>query len=223
MNAKLLREEIIAPKSALAFTVEKGQSLRITDLEGKQVGDLVLFNQADYSDKFNCSYTRQWVSTFDPDRKLVRSLFRGLTTGHQLISSVRHVMATITADTAVPGGVHDLLMRSCSRWIYEQAAAAGMGSPQDGCLDLLAAALEPHGIAMGDIPDDLNVFMNVEYDAATGMFVIREPVTRPGDHFEFRAEMDLLCALSACPDDVCSLCNGHAPHPAKPLKIEILE
>jgi len=44
--------------------------------------------------------------------------------------------------------------------------------------------------------------MNVQYDPATGMFVILEPVSRPGDYIEFRAEMDLLCALSACPDDI---------------------
>ena len=44
MEKKLVFEDIIAPKSALAFAVKKGQFLRIIDLEGKQVGDLILFN-----------------------------------------------------------------------------------------------------------------------------------------------------------------------------------
>jgi hypothetical protein len=221
MQRNLVQDFLIPPKSAAAFEVKAGQYLRIIDVEGQQVGDLALFNAHDHSDKLNPSYTRQWVSLFDPDEMLVRSMFRGITTGNQLISSVRHVLATITADTPQPAGVHDLVMRSCSRWIYEEAARAGICSVQDGCLELLGRALAPHGIAMGDVPDVFNVFMNVQYDAATGMFVIKEPVSRPGDYIELHAEMDLLGALSACPDDVCSQCNGKAPHPAKPLRVQI--
>jgi uncharacterized protein YcgI (DUF1989 family) len=223
MKEDIVHEEIIPPKHASAFVVKKDQHLRIIDIEGKQVADFVLFNEHDHSDKFNPSYTRQWESTFDPETKVVSSMFRGLTTGHKLISSVRHVMATITADTPTPAGVHDLVLRMCSRWIYEEAAKAGLGTPQDGCLDLLAKALEPYGIAKGDIPDDINFFMNVAYDPGKGQFAIYEPVSKPGDYVEFKAEMDLLCALSACPDDVCSQCNGLAPHPAKPVKIQIFE
>jgi uncharacterized protein YcgI (DUF1989 family) len=223
MKKNIVHEEFIPPKHASAFVVKKDQYVRIIDVEGQQVGDFVLFNEHDYSDKLNPSYTRQWASTFDPETMLVSSMFRGITTGNKLISSLRHVMATITADTPIPAGVHDLVLRMCSRWIYEEAANAGLGTPQDGCLDLLAKVLEPYGIAKGDIPDDINLFMNVVYDPATENFAIREPVSKPGDYFEIRAEMDLLCALSACPDDICSQCNGRAPHPAKPLKVQILE
>ena len=223
MKKNIVHEELIPPKSASAFLVKKDQHVRIIDVEGQQVGDFVLFNEHDYSDKFNPSYTRQWVSSFDPETMMVSSMFSGITTGNKLISSVRHVMATITADTPTPAGVHDLVMRMCSRWIYEQAAKAGLGSPQDGCLDQLAKALEPYGIARGDIPDDINLFMNVVYDPTKGNFAIHEPVSKAGDYIEIRAEMDLLCALSTCPDDVCSLCNGRAPHPAKPLKVQIFE
>jgi uncharacterized protein YcgI (DUF1989 family) len=221
MSDEVLQEVFIPPKQAKAFLIKQGQSFRVTDIEGKQVGDLVMINEHDHSEKINPSYTRQWVSTWDPDNMLVRSMFQGITVGNQIISTVRNVMATITADTPEPSGIHDLLMRSCSRWIYEEAAQAGMGSPQDGCLELLAGALAPYGFALGDVPDDFNLFMNVQYDAIEAMFVIREPVSKPGDYIEFKAEMDLLCALSACPDDVCSQCNGKAPHPAKPLQVQI--
>lgn len=223
MTEKVLHEEFIPPKQARAFIVKKGQRFRIIDVEGQQVGDLVLINEHDHSEKMNPSYTRQWVSSFEEENKLVSSMFRGITTGHELVSGIRSVMATITADTPVPAGVHDLVLRSCSRWIYEQAAKAGMGTPQDGCLELLAGALEPYGIPMADVPDDINIFMNVQYDAGSEMFAIHEPVSKPGDYIEFRAEMDLLCAMSACPEDVCSQCNGLAPHPAKPLKVQIFD
>ena len=95
---------------------------------------------------------------------------------------------------------------------------------EDGCLELLARVLAPYGIATGDIPDTFNIFMNCPYDPKIGMLTILEPVSRPGDYIEFCAsEMDLLCALTACPQDDYSLTNGPPPHRAKPLKLQILE
>lgn len=221
MTKIILHDEIIPPKGVSAFVVKRGQLLRVTDLEGQQVGDLALLNEHDLADKFSPSYTREHTFTFDPETMLVQSMLSGFTTGDELISTVRHVMATITADTPTPAGVHDLTMRSCARWVYEQAAEAGLGSPQDGCFDLLSRALGPYGVEPGNLPDAFNLFMNVPYDRATGRLEIREPVSKPGEYIELRAEMDLLCALSACPDDCCSLCNGPAPHAAKPLQIQI--
>jgi uncharacterized protein YcgI (DUF1989 family) len=40
-----------------------------------------------------------------------------------------------------------------------------------------------------------------------------------GDHVDFLAEMDVLVALSACPDDV-SLQNGRR---CKPVRVQILD
>ena len=39
------------PKTGHAVTVKKGQHLRITDLEGKQVVDVALFNADNYKEK----------------------------------------------------------------------------------------------------------------------------------------------------------------------------
>lgn len=55
----------------------------------------------------------------------------------------------------------------------------------------------PYGLAESDVHDVLNVFQ------VTGLtddryFMSASPARR-GDFFEFMAEMDLLCALSACP------------------------
>ncbi len=57
--------------------------------------------------------------------------------------------------------------------------------------------------------------MNVRYDPAKDMLLVDEPVSRPGDYVEFRSEMDCLAALSTCPDDAVSLCNGHPPAPGQ--------
>ena len=51
-----------------------------------------------------------------------------------------------------------------------------------------------------------------------GRWVIGEPVSRPGDYVEFRAEMDVIVGLSNCPLDVLSPCNGYH---CTPVKIEV--
>lgn len=213
---EIIVEKIISPKSALVFIVKKGQYLRIIDLEGKQVGDLALFNEQDYTEKLNCIYTRSDAGIHEKIR--IWHPVQGITTGKRLISSIRNPMMTITADTPVPSGIHDTLFKSCSR---HTRIMSGL-PPEDGCLELLAKVLEPYGIAMGDIPDTFNVFMNCPYDIEKGMLTILEPVSRPGDYIELIAEMDLLCALTACPQDDYSLVNGPPPHRAKPLKIQVL-
>ena len=44
----------ISPQSGAAFTLDKGQYLRVTDPHGEQVSDLVCFNRHD---------TREWLSS----------------------------------------------------------------------------------------------------------------------------------------------------------------
>lgn len=212
---KITFEKVIPPKSALAFIVKKGQYLRIIDIEGKQVGDFVLFNGHDHTEKISSSYTRSAVGKWEEPITLLG--FRGITTGNKLVSTTRHPMMTITADTEIPPGIHDFTGRLCSSYSYVRMGV----NPTDGCLELLTKVLAPYGIVQGNIPDPMNVFMNIPFNPQRGMFYIDEPVSRPCDYVEFRAEMDCLCALSACPD-VFNLCNGRPPHPPKPLKIQIL-
>ena len=46
------------PKTGHAVTLKKGQHLRITDLEGKQVVDVALFNADNYKEKLSTSNSR---------------------------------------------------------------------------------------------------------------------------------------------------------------------
>lgn len=41
-------------------------------------------------------------------------------------------------------------------------------------------------------------FMNVPIDGETGKLMIKAPITKAGDHVDFRAEMDLIIAITAC-------------------------
>ena len=57
-----------------------------------------------------------------------------------------------------------------------------------------------------------NVFMTVDYTPG-GDWLILEPVTKPGDYIDLRAEMDLMWMVSVCnfPDET----NGFKPTPLR--------
>ncbi len=77
-------------------------------------------------------------------------------------------------------------------------------------------AVRPFGLGEHDLPlDTFNIFMVGHVDAEN-RYSFSRPLANKGDHIAFRAEMDLLVAISACPDD--SVINDHAP---KALKVEI--
>ena len=204
--------EVIPPKAALAWTCRCGSLIRITDLEGRQVGDLVLFTLANPKDRISISWTRT-RNLRDTDA-YVPPL--GLSVGDRIYSTGYNVLATVVEDTPEPKGVHDLFGRMCNRGMYE---LYGVES-QPGCFELLQDVLASHGIAPEEIPDPIGVFMHTVPDPETRVMQIHEPVSRAGDRFTLRAEVDLLAAMSTCPMDVIAPTNGYR---ISPMQVEVLE
>lgn len=85
--------------------------------------------------------------------------------------------------------------------------------------ELLQRVLVPLGVAPEEIPDPIGVFMHTVPDPATRVMTIQEPLSRAGDRFSFRAEADLLLAMSTCPMDVIAPTNGYR---ITPLLVEVL-
>ncbi|WP_324274887.1 DUF1989 domain-containing protein [Blastococcus brunescens] len=54
----VLHSHVMPPKSGHSVIVKRGQHLRVTDLEGKQVVDMALFNAENYREKLSTSYSR---------------------------------------------------------------------------------------------------------------------------------------------------------------------
>jgi uncharacterized protein YcgI (DUF1989 family) len=71
--------------------------------------------------------------------------------------------------------------------------------PDHGCWENLTEAVNPWNILPDDIPSPFNIFLCMRIDLATG--IMYDPI-RPKDeaHVDFRAEMDCLVAVSACPE-----------------------
>lgn len=171
----------IAPRSGVAFTLDRGRRLTVIDPRGEQVADLLAFNRADPAELISSGRTLDYASRIY------------LTIGDPLYSNRSNVLLRIVEDSV---GRHDFLLTPCSadtfRIIY------GDTEPHRGCFGNLAAALAPYGIGPDQIPTAFNVFMNVPVDAATGALTVAPPLSRAGDHITFTAETDLIIGLTAC-------------------------
>jgi len=205
---RLTYEHLLPPKSGVALTVAKGQRLRIVDLEGKQVVGMAVFNADNPREKLSTSYSRTRQTPPPGGAYVARDR---VTVGDALMSTLARPMMRIVEETPNPKGVHDIHDRMCNRVMYELFGVP----PRDGCLELLAEAMEPWGLLAEDIPDDMDVFMNVQHDCDLRQWIIKEPVTKPGDFIEFLAEMDCIVALANCPDDVVTPVNAYNCTPVK--------
>jgi hypothetical protein len=70
-----------------------------------------------------------------------------------------------------------------------------------------------YGMSKRDVPPNINFFMNVPIEPS-GLLAIVDGVSQPGDFVEIRAEMDLLCVISNCPQ-INNPCNGFHPTPVR--------
>lgn len=171
----------IEPRSGVAFTLNRGDILTVTDPNGEQVADLLAFRQGDIGEVISSGRTLDYASR----------LF--LTTGDVLYSNRSNVMLEIIADDV---GRHDFLLTPCSKDTFR--IIYGDENPHQGCFGNLANALAPFGVTDDMIPVAFNCFMNVAVDGTTGMLSVDPPLSRAGDSITFKAQMDLIIGLTAC-------------------------
>ncbi len=194
-------ESITVPKnSGRAFVVKKGQRIRIA---GRSIVDFVAFNLHDLRERFDQARTKtNQVKIF-------------ISTGDQLISKLNNPLLTIVEDT-FKEGKHDLQKGMCSRKRFELVAkglakrefAEGVDlnpkTPEDipdhGCWENLSEGLKPWNIAPEDIPSPFNIFQTMRIDPETGKMFDTQIRPDPEAHVDFRAEMDCLVGVSACPE-----------------------
>ena len=175
-------------RSGRAWEVPAGSIVRLSTVEGPQVGDLNMWNLHNPRERFWAARTRQ----------LHRS---SMTTHDRFWSTLPHLrpLATVIADTLAdhPDAevIHDLLGTRCDPYINRLLTGVDV---DHHCHSNLTRAVLAHGLTEYDVHDVLNVFQFAGLNADGEYFMDACPA-RPGDHFEFFAEIDLLCALSTCP------------------------
>jgi uncharacterized protein YcgI (DUF1989 family) len=219
-DGRTLVESFTIPiRSGRAWTVPAGHVFRIVTVEGPQVGDLNIWNRHDPRERLWASRTRQLqaahVSVFD-----------------RLWSTLPYLrpLATITSDSLKDygidefgGRIHDLLGTRCDPYVNRLLTGEDFDFH---CHSNLVRAVAPYGLTELDVHDVLNVFQCTGLNRADKYFMRASPA-KTGDHLEFFAEIDLLCALSTCPGGDLSvpLWGPDARDPlevCRPLGVEVL-
>ncbi len=170
----------IAPQCGVAFTLRKGQILRVTDPQGEQVADLFAFEENNLD---------RWLSS---GRSIDYASKTNLSTGDTLYSNDSRPMFTILGDTV---GRHDFLLTPCSQEMFN--IIYGCTEHHPSCFENLATSLAPYGVSPSRIHTSFNIFMEVGIDAS-GALSVGTPRSKAGDWIDLRAEMNLLCGLTAC-------------------------
>jgi uncharacterized protein YcgI (DUF1989 family) len=197
MRETEMPEPIAIPaRRGKAVLVRRGQSIQVINTHGEQVVDTWAFNSLDLGEFMSMEHSRATHHRLIPR------------VGDALLTNHRRPILTILEDTS--GGIHDTLIAACDRYRYEEL---GCTEYHDNCTDNLAAALAELGLAPPETPSPLNLFMNIPW-TTQGDLSFEPPVSTPGCYVVMRAEMDLIAAFSACPQDVLPI-NGRAGKPVE--------
>ncbi|HEV8080681.1 MAG TPA: urea carboxylase-associated family protein [Chitinophagaceae bacterium] len=172
---------IIPPRSGVSFILKKDQRLKVVDIEGEQVSDLICYNLHDKAEYLSSGRTIDYAETIY------------LTKGHPFYSNRSNVMFDMVEDTV---GKHDFLLTPCSAEMFR--IIYGHDEPHRGCFGNLFAALKEYGITPDNIPTCFNIFMNVPVDNVTGKVSVLPPKSKAGDYIILKAKMDLIVGMTAC-------------------------
>ncbi|SEM91321.1 hypothetical protein SAMN04488103_102425 [Gemmobacter aquatilis] len=177
--------------------VKKGQTIRIEDTYGQQAIDTIFYNAADFGERYSSQDTLHAQGA------------AYITTGTPIMSSEGRLMLTVTADTS---GRHDTSAGCCS--CESNTVRFGHSTRYlHACRENFILELSKHGMTKRDIVPNINFFMNVPI-SPNGAMTIDDGISAPGDHVELRAEMDVLCVISNCPQ-INNPCNGFDPTPIR--------
>jgi uncharacterized protein len=185
---------LIPARRGKAAFVDKGQSVTVINTHGEQVVDTWAFNRADLMEFMSMEHSRAGMQRLIP------------AVGDALLTNHRRPILTLLEDTS--GGIHDTLMAACDMYRYQ-----GLGCPDyhDNCTDNLARGMRDLGLVPPETPSPLNLFMNIPWTSG-GTLSFEPPVSTPGSYVVLRAEMDLVIAFSACPQDILPINGrGHPP------------
>ena len=181
---ELVNEVMVPGGHGRAVVAEAGDLITIIDVKGQQALDFVALAARDLDEALSGVETR----------RALRSLY--VKVGDILVSSRGRPMLEIVEDSI---GVHDYSIPACDPTRY----AVDFGCPgHRNCLDNMFEPLQAFGLTSPlQIPEPFNFFQNspVVEGGRTGVV---DPPSGAGDRILLRALMNLVCAVSSCPQDI---------------------
>ncbi|MEZ0317430.1 MAG: DUF1989 domain-containing protein, partial [Methylophilaceae bacterium] len=194
--APIKQELRITRATARTYEVKKGEWIQIIDVSGKQCSDFIAFDKQALEQGtvlgLDATATRTVMGLNNPVPGLHSRYL-----GSDLLSMIEVVQDTV--------GRHDSFLLACTPKYYEDSGYFGHIS----CTENFNQILAPYGIPPRAGWPAINLFFNTFIDAS-GAVLMDEPWSRAGDYILLRADRDLVCASSACPDDI-DPANGWHP------------
>ncbi|HET9959656.1 MAG TPA: urea amidolyase associated protein UAAP1 [Polyangiaceae bacterium] len=192
---RVIVEEALRGGQMWSRVLRRGQSLRLTDLEGGAAVAALFYNADDKLERYNM-----------PDTLKAQHTAR-LTRGHVLYSDMGRVLCAITEDSL---GHHDTITGHGTR--THQQAKYGEGSYQKlrndfyrNSRDNFLVELGKHELGLRDIVANVNWFVKVAVDDFGRLSFVPDH-SKPGSYVELRAELNTLVVLS------------NTPHPMDPRR-----
>lgn len=179
----------VPARCGVAVRLATGQRLTVINTHGTQVGDFWAFNAACLDEYMSMEHMHSFSRSIFPKA------------GDDLVTNRRRAILSFEEDTS--SGVHDTVIAACDKDRY---ALLGCQDYHDNCTDNLRLALIAIGLRAPAIPAPFNLWMNIPV-AADGACQFLPTVSRPGDRVAFRARMDCIAVVSACPMDLVPI-NG---------------
>jgi aminomethyltransferase len=182
--------------TAMTYEVKAGEFIQIVDVGGRQCSDFLSFDQRKLDRGIErypeMAMTRSFLSLNYPQPGLASKFF----------DQDAQPQVEVVRDTV---GRHDTFGLACAPKYYDD-----VGYPRHvNCTENLNAALGSYSVAPRPGWPAINLFYNTHINDQN-VYYLDEPWSRPGDYVLLRAMTDLVCASSACPDDI-SAANGWDP------------
>ncbi len=198
---KAIYDHIIPAGDGWMHGIKAEQVFRIVDLEGNQAVDTLFYCAANPEERYSATDTiRAQANIY-------------LTTGTVLRSTEGRPMLTIVADTC---GRHDTLGGACaaeSNMVRYAIEKRSMHNCRDTFLKQIADF--GAGYSKRDLTSNINFFMNVPV-TPDGRLTFEDGISEAGKYVEMRAEMDVVCLISNCPQ-LNNPCNAYSPTPVRVL------
>lgn len=190
---------VLEPGTGKALEVRAGQILRVEQIDGDQCADLNVFNLHDYREFMHVGRTRT-LHGINPGE------------GDFLWSAPprERALMYLQSDTA---RINDTLFPRCSANMYESIHGF---AEHTNCADIQAEAQREYGLTPDDVHDSFNLFMATR--VTDGMPEIVRQATRPGDHVELLALVDVLAVPNICGNDI----MGTSNFSLSPLRVQVL-
>jgi aminomethyltransferase len=174
--------------TASSYEVRQGEYIQIIDVQGKQCSDFLAF----HAGKLAAGTERGLDATVT--RTLMGNAYPQPGLHGKFYDLDMNPLVEVVRDTV---GRHDTFALACQAKYYEDLGYPG----HVNCTDNFNAALSGFQVAPRKGWEALNFFYNTAFDSSMQL-ISDEPWSRPGDYVMLRAMDDLVCASSACPDDI---------------------